>query len=107
VAANNVKSDTSSDPEKYQYDEDLHVPALSATTEAKLMRKIDLRVVPCLCVLYLLAFLDRCVSFFVILVAVMELAFAGRRGAIGGDEARTDLQSLVCTGASASREYTD
>jgi len=62
-STNNVKSETSSDPEKYQYDEDLHVPALSATTEAKLMRKIDLRVVPCLCVLYLLAFLDRCVGF--------------------------------------------
>ncbi|KAI0636652.1 MFS general substrate transporter [Trametes polyzona] len=27
--------------------------------EAKVVRKIDLRVVPCLCVLYLLAFLDR------------------------------------------------
>ena len=27
--------------------------------EAKVMRKIDMRVVPVLCVLYLLAFLDR------------------------------------------------
>ena len=27
--------------------------------EAKVMRKIDIRVVPVLCVLYLLAFLDR------------------------------------------------
>jgi len=51
-------SDTSSDP-KMEYDEDLHVVALQNTTEAKLMRKIDFRVVPCLCVLYLLAFLDR------------------------------------------------
>ncbi|RAL60950.1 hypothetical protein DID88_010047 [Monilinia fructigena] len=29
------------------------------TTEAKLMRKIDLRVIPCLFILYFLAFLDR------------------------------------------------
>ncbi len=29
--------------------------------EAKVLRKIDLRVVPVLCVLYLLAFLDRSV----------------------------------------------
>ena len=30
--------------------------------EAKLLRKIDMRVVPVLCIMYLLAFLDRCVS---------------------------------------------
>ncbi|ESZ92196.1 putative Uncharacterized transporter [Sclerotinia borealis F-4128] len=43
-----------------------HVPNIpievvcpSHTTEAKLMRKIDLRVIPCLCIMYLLAFLDR------------------------------------------------
>lgn len=29
------------------------------TTEAALMRRVDMRVIPCLCVLYLLAFLDR------------------------------------------------
>ena len=29
--------------------------------EKKVLRKIDFRVVPVLCVLYLLAFLDRCV----------------------------------------------
>ena len=29
------------------------------TTEAKLLRRIDWRVVPCLCILYLLAFIDR------------------------------------------------
>lgn len=31
----------------------------SSTTEAKLMRKVDFRVIPMLCILYLLAFLDR------------------------------------------------
>ena len=29
------------------------------TTEAKLLRRIDLRVIPFLCIMYLLAFLDR------------------------------------------------
>lgn len=33
--------------------------SLSKTEEAKLLRKIDFRVLPVLCVLYLLAFLDR------------------------------------------------
>ena len=41
------------------YDEDLHVQCPSHTTERKLMTKIDLRVMPFLCVMYLLAFLDR------------------------------------------------
>ena len=29
------------------------------TTEAKILRRIDWHVVPCLCILYLLAFIDR------------------------------------------------
>lgn len=41
------------------YDDDLHVPCPSHTTEAKLIAKIDWHVIPVLCVLYLLAFLDR------------------------------------------------
>lgn len=41
------------------YDEDLHVPCPAHTTERKLITKIDIRVIPVLCVLYLLAFLDR------------------------------------------------
>ena len=41
------------------YDDDLHVPQLEHTTEKKLTAKIDLRVVPTLTILYLLAFLDR------------------------------------------------
>ncbi|KAJ5104981.1 hypothetical protein NUU61_002328 [Penicillium alfredii] len=40
----------SSDPE---------LPPLTTTTERKLMAKIDWHILPCLCVLYLLAFLDR------------------------------------------------
>lgn len=42
-----------------EYDEDLHVQCPSHTTERKLLAKIDLHVVPFLCILYLLAFLDR------------------------------------------------
>lgn len=42
-----------------QYDDDLHVACPPHTTERKLVRKIDLHVVPFLCLLYLLAFLDR------------------------------------------------
>ncbi|KKK17973.1 hypothetical protein AOCH_005266 [Aspergillus ochraceoroseus] len=37
----------------------LELPLLTHTTERKLMAKIDMRLVPCLCVMYLLAFLDR------------------------------------------------
>jgi len=44
--------------EPIEYD-DLHVPCPPHTTESKLMRKIDFRVIPFLCILYLLAFLDR------------------------------------------------
>ncbi|QSZ29834.1 hypothetical protein DSL72_004352 [Monilinia vaccinii-corymbosi] len=40
-------------------EEGQHVVCPSHTTEAKLMRKVDLRVIPFLCILYLLAFLDR------------------------------------------------
>ena len=47
------------DSGRLQYDEDLHVPCPPHTTERKLVAKIDLRVIPFLCILYLLAFLDR------------------------------------------------
>ncbi|RAH68261.1 putative MFS transporter [Aspergillus aculeatinus CBS 121060] len=35
------------------------LPRLTSTTERKLMAKIDWHIVPCLCIMYLLAFLDR------------------------------------------------
>lgn len=38
------------------------LPPLTTTTERKLMAKVDWHVVPCLCVMYLLAFLDRYAS---------------------------------------------
>ena len=38
---------------------DQELPPLTKTTERKLMAKIDWHILPCLCVLYLLAFLDR------------------------------------------------
>jgi hypothetical protein len=44
--------------EAVEYD-DLNVVCPPHTTEKKLMAKIDLRVIPFLCILYLLAFLDR------------------------------------------------
>ncbi|TLD22448.1 MFS general substrate transporter [Venturia nashicola] len=42
-----------------QYDDHLHVPCPPHTTERRLVSKIDLHVLPYLCILYLLAFLDR------------------------------------------------
>lgn len=41
------------------YDDDLHIQCPPHTTERKLVRRVDLRVMPFLCILYLLAFLDR------------------------------------------------
>ncbi|KAI9880282.1 MAG: hypothetical protein M1830_004401 [Pleopsidium flavum] len=41
------------------YDEDLHVQCPSHITERRLITKIDIRVIPILSILYLLAFLDR------------------------------------------------
>lgn len=38
------------------------LPPLTTTTERKLMAKVDWHVIPCLCVMYLLAFLDRYAS---------------------------------------------
>ncbi|KIW05255.1 uncharacterized protein PV09_03788 [Verruconis gallopava] len=42
-----------------EFDDDLHIPCPSHTTERRLVNKIDLRLMPILCILYLLAFLDR------------------------------------------------
>lgn len=41
------------------YADDLHVQCPPHTTERKLITRIDFRVIPCLCIMYLLAFLDR------------------------------------------------
>ncbi|KAJ5775706.1 uncharacterized protein N7511_000717 [Penicillium nucicola] len=40
-----------------QHDNEL--PPLTSTTERRLMAKVDWHILPCLCILYLLAFLDR------------------------------------------------
>lgn len=53
----NIRSNRANDVQP-EYDE-LHVVCPPHTTEKKLMAKIDLRVIPFLCILYLLAFLDR------------------------------------------------
>lgn len=42
-----------------ELDDELGLQCPPHTTERKLMTKIDLHVVPFLCILYLLAFLDR------------------------------------------------
>lgn len=42
-----------------EYDDDLSVPCPPHTTQRRLVTKIDLRVIPVLSLLYLLAFLDR------------------------------------------------
>lgn len=41
------------------YDDDLHVECPPHTTERKLVSRIDYHIIPVLCILYLLAFLDR------------------------------------------------
>ena len=41
------------------YDDDLHVQCPPHTTEKRLVYRIDMHVIPYLCVMYLLAFLDR------------------------------------------------
>ncbi|KAJ6072369.1 hypothetical protein N7467_010454 [Penicillium canescens] len=38
---------------------DNELPPLTSTTERRLMAKVDWHILPCLCILYLLAFLDR------------------------------------------------
>jgi hypothetical protein len=50
--------DSKLESQHVEYDE-LLVQCPAHTTEAKLLRKIDMRVIPFLCILYLLAFLDR------------------------------------------------
>ena len=42
-----------------EYDDDLHVQCPSHTTQKRLIARVDLRVIPFLSIMYLLAFLDR------------------------------------------------
>lgn len=46
-------------PATDEYDDDLHVQCPPHTTERRLVARIDLHVIPFLCIMYLLAFLDR------------------------------------------------
>ncbi|KAJ5574034.1 uncharacterized protein N7459_008461 [Penicillium hispanicum] len=46
-------------PQQVDPPPEYELPQLTTTTERRLMAKIDWHVLPCLCVLYLLAFLDR------------------------------------------------
>lgn len=42
-----------------QVEEQPDLPVLTKTTDRRLMAKIDWHVMPCLCIMYLLAFIDR------------------------------------------------
>ncbi|KAL3476124.1 Peroxin-3-domain-containing protein [Aspergillus californicus] len=70
--------------EAFAADNDL--PLLTNTTERKLMAKVDWHVVPCLCIMYLLAFLDR--------VNISNAAVLGMTrdlGIVGGTKYNTAL----------------
>ena len=51
--------ETGQDKSVGQVEEQPDLPVLTGTTERRLMAKIDLHVVPCLCIMYFLAFIDR------------------------------------------------
>nr|POE48315.1 putative transporter [Quercus suber] len=55
----NYPGATNYDQASPSYDDDLHVQCPSHTTERRLVTRIDWHVIPWLCVMYLLAFLDR------------------------------------------------
>lgn len=54
-----LKPAENGDQQNYDSTADSEAPQLQSTSERKLMAKIDLHLLPCLCILYLLAFLDR------------------------------------------------
>ncbi|KAL2825603.1 major facilitator superfamily domain-containing protein [Aspergillus cavernicola] len=54
-----VSSPEKADEGQPQSQQSNDLPLLTHTTERKLMAKVDWHVVPCLCIMYLLAFLDR------------------------------------------------
>lgn len=53
--------------------ESYDAPQLTKTTERKLMAKIDLHILPFLCVLYIMAFLDRYVTYDIWIVKSSQL----------------------------------
>lgn len=50
---------TNQDKNVDQVEEQRDLPILTGTTERRLMAKVDWHVVPCLCIMYFLAFIDR------------------------------------------------
>lgn len=50
---------TNQDKNVDQTEEQPDLPVLTGTTRRRLMAKVDWHVVPCLCIMYFLAFLDR------------------------------------------------
>ncbi|KAJ5238805.1 hypothetical protein N7468_003424 [Penicillium chermesinum] len=64
MGAAELKGDDSGESQVFQQQsddgyEDHELPPLRSTTERRLMAKIDWHILPCICILYLLAFLDR------------------------------------------------
>ncbi|KAF7795872.1 hypothetical protein EIP86_007039 [Pleurotus ostreatoroseus] len=80
------------DDEKRLYDQDssLKHKEIAAVDERKLLRKIDLRLVPVLCILYLLAFLDR--------VNISNASLFGLKQdlKLEGDQYNTSLLRALC-----------
>lgn len=54
-----VKTADNGDQQNYDSQTDSEAAQLQSISERWLMAKIDLHLLPCLCILYLLAFLDR------------------------------------------------
>jgi hypothetical protein len=62
-------------PRTDRVDDDLNVPCPPHTTERRLVNKIDWHVLPYLCIMYLLAFLDRYVTLFFHIFRTLQSAF--------------------------------
>lgn len=67
------------------YDEDLPVPCPPSTTERRLIFRIDAHVIPFLCIMYLLAFLDR------VNIANANVFGLSEELGLGGDKYNTAL----------------
>lgn len=69
----------------YGHGDALHVECPSHTTEGRLVMRVDRRLIPLLCILYLLAFLDR------VNIANANVAGLSRDLKLAGDEYNTAL----------------
>jgi len=65
-------------PNTGEYDDDLHVECPPHTTESKMVRKIDIRVIPCLCIMYRESIWQRILHAKLLLTRCPVLAFLDR-----------------------------